>query len=630
MRFIVTLVLGIAACAAMAADKYPAAAIPASLTKNANAVKRAEVLEFQVHSAKSATYTHRYAITILNENGDRHAWFSEQYNKLYKIESVDGALYDSQGKLLKKIKTKDCHDRSAVDDISLIDDNRIKYHNFFYKGYPYTVEYEVTLSWNQTFFMPSWRPQDALNMSVEQSTFVVKVPQDYGLRYKMFNYNGQPAQATDKTRKTYTWQVSQLLPFKSEYAAPPFHERTTFVRIGPNEFEFDGYKGNMRTWEDFGKFIYNLNRDRDQLPAPVKQKVAEIAASASTEREKVEKLYRFLQQNTRYISIQLGIGGYQPFEASFVSKKGYGDCKALSNYMYSLLKEAGIPSNYVLVQSGDYSMMEDFPASQFNHAILCVPLQQDTIWLECTSQSKPAGYMGAATGNRRALLISEGGGKLVATPRYGIRENTMHRSIRGTVDGEGNLHMTVHAVYQGNQQDQVNGMIEGMSKDKVKEYLEETIELSTFEINDFRYDQVKSVLPKVEEHLDILVRNYATITGRRLFIVPNILTKGGMQLTESPDRKVDFVFDYEFRNEDEQEITIPDGYEVEALPKDVSLDTKYGAYFSSVTVRGNKLVYKRIRSQLSGRFPASEQGDIIRFFQEIYKADRAKVVLVKK
>ena len=59
-----------------------------------------------------------------------------------------------------------------------------------------------------------------------------------------------------------------------------------------------------------------------------------------------------MQNNTRYISIQLGIGGWRPFEAAYVASKGYGDCKALSNYMYSLLKEAGILSYYTLVKAG--------------------------------------------------------------------------------------------------------------------------------------------------------------------------------------------------------------------------------------------------------------------------------------
>ena len=47
-------------------------------------------------------------------------------------------------------------------------------------------------------------------------------------------------------------------------------------------------------------------------------------------REKIRVLYRYLQQNHRYISVQVGIGGMQPISASAVYTNGYGDCKGLS------------------------------------------------------------------------------------------------------------------------------------------------------------------------------------------------------------------------------------------------------------------------------------------------------------
>lgn len=618
---------------ALAGDsRYPADAIPAALKKNANVVKRFEEVSFDMASTRSAKLHCKYALTVLNEAGDRYAGFSEYYDKFRHIESIEGALYDKSGTLLKKVKTKDFQDLSAVDDISLIDDNRVKQHSFYYRDYPYTVEYEVSISLDQTFSLPSWMPQDFRNLAVEQSTFIVTVPQDYQIRYKAFSYKGDPVQGVEKSRKKYTWQVGGLTPIKSEYAAPEWHEMAPYVRLAPTDFEMDGYKGNMSSWKEFGKFIYALNKDRDQLPEAVKQKVAELTSKATTEREKVEALYKFMQQNTRYISIQLGIGGFQPFEASFVSKKGYGDCKALSNYMYSLLKAAGIKSNYILIRAGDFErfMMEDFPATQFNHAILCVPLQNDTMWLECTSQSVPPGYMGEFTGNRKALLIDENGGTIVSTPRYGLKENTQLRTVKATVDADGTLSMKVNTAYKGVQQDDLFAMLNALSKDKVKKHLQEELELSTYEINDFKYEQQKAVLPAVDEELNITVSNYATVTGKRLFITPNILSRGGTRLIADEERTADFVFEYAYHDGDDEEIEIPGGYEVESAPQDVTINTKYGSYSCSVKVAGNKIIYHRVREQFSGRFPAREQADVVKFLADIYKADRARVVLVKK
>jgi hypothetical protein len=611
--------------------KYPVSSISGKLLKNADVVKRNEQIEYEIVSGKNAKLNYKYVITILNENGDKYAAFSEYYDKFRQIESIEGYLYDKDGKLVKKVKTKDLQDVSGVSNISLMDDNRVKEHSFYYRSYPYTIEYDVSISYNQTFSFPYWVPQEYKNLSVEQSSFTVIVPADYTLRYKMFNYLGEPVQTTEKNKKKYVWQAKELLPIKDEYAAPRWHERVPMVSIAPSQFEIEDYKGNMSSWQDFGKFIYTLNQGRDQLPDAIKQKVTQLTATASSDKEKVERLYQFLQQNTRYISIQLGIGGWQPYEASYVSQKGYGDCKALSNYMYSLLKAAGIRSLYALIKGGDYDhfLMEDFPCTQFNHAILCVPLQKDTMWLECTSQSVPAGYMGEFTGNRKALVIDENGGTLVATPRYGLKENTQVRTIKAKLEADGTLKMNTTTIYKGVQQDDLSGMIDNLSKEKVKKHLEEDLALATYEINDFKYNKKKAIIPEVEEQLDVTVSNYATISGKRIFITPNILERGGAKISEEENRTVDFVFDYEFHNEDNEEIEVPEGYAIEAAPQDVSINTKYGSYYSSAKVTGNKIIYRRVREQFRGRFPAKEQKEIIKFFDDIYKADRSRFVLVK-
>ncbi len=632
MRTLVVLCCLFLSFGAGAADgKYPVSAIPASLLKNAHVVKRMEEINFELISTTRSKLNYKYALTVLNENGDRYVDFSESYNKFKHIEFIEGYLYDGNGKLLKKVKTKDLSDASAVDNISLIDDNRVKSHSFHYRAYPYTVEYLVSVSYDQTFYFPYWVPQEYKHLSVEQSQLTVTVPADYQLRYKAFNYKENPLQATEKDKQKYSWKASQLLAVKDEFAAPRWHERVPMVSLAPSQFELEGYKGNMNTWEEFGKFIHALTKDRDQLPEPVKQKIPQLIASASSDQEKVERLYHFLQQSTRYISIQLGIGGWQPFDAAFVANKGYGDCKALSNYMFSLLKAAGIKSHYALIRAGDFDhfLMEDFPSNQFNHAILCVPLQKDTLWLECTSQSKSAGYMGEFTGNRKALLIDENGGRLVATPRYGLKENTQMRTIKARLEADGTLKMKIQAQYKGVQQDELSGRIDHLSKELVKKHLEEELALATYEVNNFQYQMKKAVLPEVEEQLELTVSKYATLSGKRIFITPNILNRGGARLTEE-DRIEDFVFVYEFHNEDHGEIEIPEGYEIEAAPQPVSIKTKYGTYSMSAKLEGNKIIYKRIREQFSGRFPAAEQKEIIKFFEDIYKADRRGFVLVKK
>ena len=133
----------------------------------------------------------------------------------------------------------------------------------------------------------------------------------------------------------------------------------------------------------------------DILDKEYADKAVELVKNIPVRRDKIKALYEYMQKNTRYFSVSFGIGGYQPIPANEVAKNGYGDCKALSNYMKALLKTVGIESYYTLAKAGEYQYMQaDFPSQQFNHVILCVPDNQEMIWLECTSQTKPFNYLG--------------------------------------------------------------------------------------------------------------------------------------------------------------------------------------------------------------------------------------------
>lgn len=619
--------------AAKAGDgDYAISKIPDSLLKGANVVKRLENIRFEIISTGETVLQYHYVLTILNENGDKYSSFVEYYDKLRKVTSIEGTLYDAQGKELKQLKSKDVKDLSAVSDISLMDDNRKKVHDFYHKVFPYTIEYKAEIKFNNSFNFPGWYPQEYEHQAVQQSSLTVVMPPAYEVRYRMYNYAGKPEPGTEKSKKVLKWNVTNVKAVVKEPFAPRWHELVTMVTLAPTEFAIEGYNGNMTNWNEFGKFLFQLGKGRDLLPEDIKQKVHSLIAGVKDDKEKVKILYRFMQQNTRYISIQLGLGGWQPFEASFVAQKAYGDCKALSNYMYSLLKEAGIRSQYALIKAGEYNyfMASDFPSNQFNHAILCVPFAKDSLWLECTSQTQPAGYMGNFTGNRKALLIDENGGTLVNTPYYASEENQQLRTIKGSIDAGGTLHMKVNTTYKAFQQDNLHSMINQLSKDRVKEILQKQLSLANYHVASFNYKENKEVVPDIEEQLDIEVNNYATITGKRLFIVPNLLNRTGTQLTADEKRKYDVELLYPYRDVDSIEVTLPAGYVVESLPQPVKLQTPFGAYSSSVKIENDKLVYVRVREQASGRFPSSAYDDLVKYYSAIYKADNARVVLVKK
>jgi hypothetical protein len=329
----------------------------------------------------------------------------------------------------------------------------------------------------------------------------------------------------------------------------------------------------------------------------------------------------------------LGIGGWQTYDAAYVAKNKYGDCKALSNFMIALLKEAGIKSHAVVIRAGeDYiDFITDFTHDPFNHVICCVPLEKDTIWLECTSQSLPPGYLSEFTSNRYGLLIDDNGGSLVHTPSYLLADNKQVRIISAKLDNEGNLDLESNTSYKAICQDGLEEIIHHKSKDDQLNRLKSEFNLPTYEVISFNYrEDYSKRLPVIHENLVLKVNNYAQETGKRIFVNPNILTRSSEKIPEDKNRQLPIEIRDEYQYMDSVQIAIPDGYEVESMARDLQLETKFGKYKHITVVKTGNIIFVRTQQQFSGRFPVKDYSEIEKFYNDMYEADHTSIVLVKK
>ncbi len=613
------------------AQDYRVSLIPDSLKAEANAVKRFEELRVIIRSTEKAVIRHKYAITILNEKGDPYAYYENDYSNLMTLGDISGRLFDADGRQLRSVKKKDISDASASDDETLLTDTRIKRYAFYHKNYPYTVEFEDEQECNGLFFLPYWSPVENQKFSVVQSKLTVEVPEGYELRYRQFSIQKEPAVTKNKS-VIYTWELQNFKAIDFEPLQPEIREILPRVYIAPSDFSIAGYHGNMRTWKDFGLFINELNKNRNALPENIKADVHRLTDKLASVKEKAKALYEFMQKNTRYISIQLGIGSWQPFDARSVSEKKYGDCKALSNYMVSLLREAGVKANYVLVTAGERrkGLTEDFPSPYFNHAICCVPDGKDTLWLECTNQTVAAGFMGTFTGDRKVLLIDEDGGHVVRTPVYKAEDNLQLRKIEAVVDIEGNLTADIHTRATGNQQELMHQLIYEATKEQREKYLNSVLSLPTYSVEKTNYTENKGEIPVIDEYIRIKASGYASVSGKRLFITPNLVNRSGTRFTNDSPRKYPVEFTYSFMDVDTIHIQVPGGYTTEALPKDQHLQTRFGNFDITYSINGNSIdvIRKQVRNRMT--ISVSEYPELVNYFETIYKTDRSRIVFVKK
>ncbi|MBU8892014.1 MAG: DUF3857 domain-containing protein [Bacteroidales bacterium] len=597
------------------------------LELNANAIIEEYNTDFYVESPKNAKLKVNIKIKVLNENGDIFSEFSEYYDQYKRILFFDGKIFDSNNKKIRRISITDLNDNSLINNFSTYEDNRIKTYSPNIKNYPYTIEYTYIITYSGIINYPNWIPLSDYYLAVKNSVINVHVPKSMNIKYKNYNIEDPKIQA-ENNKDILTWEVSNLSALDSENHHIGFYNFTPSVMLAPTEFRIENYSGNMKSWNSFGNWVNNLLEGQDNLPDEAIKEIQYLVSDDSSKIDIIKKIYKYVQNHTRYVSIQLGIGGWQPFNAETVYNLGYGDCKALTNYTKSLLKSCGIESYYTLIKAGKNAndIDSNFPSNQFNHAILCVPVEKDTIWLECTSQTSPFGYLSSFTDNRNALLIKENASKLVKTTNYTIENNTQNRVAHIILNSLGDASGNIFTSYSGILYENISYMI-GLGDKKQEELLYKKIDLNNINLNSFDLGVQKNIIPKAFEKLNLDINNLATISSSRMFIPLNLMNKNTYIPKDQNSRISPVKINIEFYDIDSVYYTYPKQFTIEYLPEDIQLTSSFGEYIVKIESIENKILYIRELKIFKGIYPASEYNNFYSFLSNISKSDKIKCVL---
>lgn len=614
-------------------DNYDSDLIPSTLKNRANATLRNEETLIDMRSPDNVLLTVKKAITVLNKNGDDKARLVLFYDKNTSIKSIKGEVFNAAGILIKKFNQSNFSDESAADGFSLFVDSRVKHYLPSENIYPYTVVYSYEVRFKQNLIIPDWIPQDEDDISVEKSsyTFICK-PSDE-LRIKTQSFQGKPEETVNEKQKILVWKIANMLAVKPEPYSPGRETYQTAVKIAVKNFTYYNHNGSYTNWMELGKWNYDdLLKNRRILPPATVQMITELVANEKTDKDKARKIYEYMQKKTRYISVQIGIGGFQPVTASEVDKLGYGDCKALVNYTQSLLDIAGIESYYCVVEAGNKKVSFDpnyASMVQGNHVILCMPLKGDTTWLECTSQKIPFGFLSTFTDDRLVLACTKDGGKLLKTPKLSMANNLQVRNADLKILANGNISGIMRTTFSGSQYDN-NEEIVDKAPTEQKKLLAKVYDIDNINFNAVNYIQKKNIMPELTETINLELPHYGTINNNRLFLKVNAFNVKNT-IAEVRNRTKPVYINRGFTDEDTIVYNLPEEIETNLLPEsDKKLKSIFGEYTCKTVLEGKKLTYYRKLVMNEGTFPPETYADFFKFTTEINTADNLKLILSLK
>lgn len=635
-------------CSHAKTPQYPASAIPQKLMLGANAVVRLDSTILDIDKT-GFTSTRKTAITVLNENGNAFAVLLQHYDSYSKISDISAKLYNGEGALIKSVSGKDIADKSTFGSgYTFNDDNRIKVHNFEHKQYPYTVVFEHTIKYKTTFFLPSWNPQPDEKVAVEKASITVSYPKEANFKYKgyklpanvrkeekqeVYSYSTESKQVSKMQCK---WIVEGIPAFTYQPYSAPDGNYLPAISFATGNVSLDNYQGKSDTWEQFGAFIYNINQDKDSLPPAVVEKLHVVTDSITEVKGKIAALYKYMQQNTRYVANEYGLSGWQTFDAASLAKSGYGDCKGLSNYMKAMLKVIGIPSNLVIISAGNDNTQRvdpEFPVNVFNHMILCVPLTKDSMWLECTSNTLPAGYLGSFTQDRYALVLTKDGGRMVKTPAYNKDRNFIERNISIQLDAAKDMqHVVWESVYSGLKQDDLSHYLLTTPASKTKERARLLVPYQNMEmVNDaYTFSNADPLCPSITEKLEMQVGNLMDETGKRLLISIPMMGNPMTSLLSAGTRTEPIVLKEDFKHIYHYKISIPPGMKLEALPSPVQLKYPFAQYSYKANLDGELLTVEVAFEQMKGIYTVDMYKDYETMFRSVDQSSKELTISLIK
>lgn len=611
---------------------YSILTIPDSLTKKTNSVIRLSETVTELKSSKKMVTKINKVVTVLNKIGNHESEIVIHYDKNTSIKSLKAVFYNSLGGEIKKVSKNKFEDYASADGISLHNDGRLKYYKYVPTTYPYTMHIQYEIETSNTAFIRRWLPINSYYQSIEKSTFKISHPNDIKLTSLEKNFDSFNI-TKSHTGNVFQYEIKNQIAFKPEEYSPEFIAIFPSVKFASNKFHLEGYDGYANNWNDFSKWMHNnLLEPRNNLSESTKTYIKNMVKDIEDPIERARKVYEYVQKKTRYISIQVGIGGWMPMLTNDVDKLGYGDCKALTYYTKALLDAAEVESYYTAVHAGKRkrNIEEDLVSVQGNHVFLYVPSENKDYWLECTSQTTPFGFQGDFTDDRDVLVISKDGGKIVKTPAYNEKNSLQQTKATYTISQEGHIKAKVAIESSGLQYD-YHFNIEKKNKRDLDEYYKDSYwdYINNLTINSVEFDNNKKDIV-FKEVLEITAENYASISANRMLITLNAFNRHTNSLKRYRDRKFPLYVARGFYDKDEFIINLPSDFTIEAMPENTVIENKFGSYSIEIEkINDSQLKYKRSLLILKGTHSKENYSKFRKFKRKIAKLDNAKIILIK-
>jgi len=567
-------------------------------------------------------------IKINNRAGEKFTKISIPFSALNKSTRIEAYIKDKNGKTVKKLKKKDIIIRSEISDFSFYEDNLVKEFTLKHNTFPYSIHYSYQEEQDNFLFVDYWLPVLDTQTPTLEALLEVNLPKEFKISSTERFIDNLEVDSTDPFLIKYTWKTSYTNLIKAERLTPPLINFFPAVIIVPEKFIFD-IPGTLDSWKSFGNWQYELLQGLSNLPLKEKNKILSLIDGINDDREKIKILYNYLQNETRYINVTIETGGLKPYPASYVAENKYGDCKALSNYFKSVLDFVEIPSFYTKVYAGSPSkaINKELPSQQFNHIILCIPTETDTLWLDCTSDG-PFNYLGTFTQNRDVFIIKNKESFFTRTPALSPYEVLETRKVKFSSENTNAIIADFENTYKGDNYESLFYVSRSFNSSQKERIVRNNFIEDGFDVIDFKLTKAHKDSAKI--HLSYSAKTgkiYNTYGNETLIkLLPFKIPK----FEDPKDRKLPVQLDYPIHKADTLEYSIPLGFKITNTLIDNEIKSSFGNYKIKYIQGENKITVHKSFLLNSGNYSKEEYGNFFNFLKKIEDLENSTYIVTSK
>lgn len=478
-------------------------------------------------------------IQINNTDGNSFAEVQIGYSEANRIKNLNATISNSLGQKVRSLKSKDIRDRNYISGYNSYSDYRIKEFDLVHNEFPYLLEYSYEIEYDQ-FIFHKWYP-NYKNFYTQEAQLTIEYPKEFEIQIVRKGLDSINLKASESETTKKIWLVKNVPSIEEEELGPSWQELSPSITIIPKTFMY-GIEGHSSSWREYGDWVNSLSSGHNDLSEEQTSVLQAKVAGIKDKKEIVKVLFNDLQDEMRYVNIAMDIGGMKPFPASFVEQNKYGDCKALTYYMKSVLEIFNIQSYPVDVywSENPNSIVENACTQQFNHVFLCVPIDGDTIWLENTSQTQPFNYIDTNKQGEKGLFIKEGASQLITLPKTSAENQKSITKINFLLKEDDTLEGQLMATYRGGDFETLNYINQNWQKSDQHSWMKRNFQPRSSELYDWNLNLPDRNEPLIELTAKFDLSNRVKKYGSNLVL---FIPASDLPTLKSPDQR-NYTFRY--------------------------------------------------------------------------------------